>query len=668
VIPNIQPARYETNVSNIQHAFTIEMTPTLAKLLSSQTYTDKILAAIREPLSNAYDSHVRAGTLDTPVRLHLPTALEPHFSIRDFGTGLSHDDVIRLFFSYGVSDKRDTNNEIGGLGIGAKAFFAYTDQAVISSWFNGQKRTYSANKGPNGLPQGMLVSIEETDEPNGIELSYPVSAGEYFEFESKAVQILTYLKLNFECNKSLTIPDPAVLYSLTVDKYQVDILSGTDKPLVVMGGIAYTIPVDIWVHRCRESYNFVMRESFILHLPIGSVEISASRESLSPTEQDKAFIAEVLFKTRELLKATDWDATIAKANSWREAVEIRNNLGGFMHFEEYIVDGKKVPAEEVMKWRGFKTRGHFTLPDGSHPVMMVERKGRRGNVYASHIVNGHRIGSPIVAAYWMPSNKRIGWKDWYKENVDLSYYSNDRHLHFVTETMAEAEALAKVYGYDGVIRDGSQCRVPRANRKPVSPRPTGVVLVISWYTVTKVELKDIANPNEELIYIEGSKNGHVDLHVLRELTDAGIIKAKKLLVIDRFNMPKEKAEKQFSGMARSVKEWMAKYPELVDQEKLKANAIGAEISRYWHKDWCHLFTLRTEGHRFKFKLDNAEFKLGSTLLQDYVVPPSVTKQLKAIQKWHDTQLPKLPPTIQKHLKRNDYVSANSLFQLYEEMK
>ena len=668
MIPNIQTSRFETNVSNIQHAFTIEMTPTLAKLLSSQTYSDKLMAAIREPLSNAYDSHVRAGTIATHAAdLHLPTQLEPHFSIRDYGTGLSHDNVIRLFFSYGVSDKRGTNDEIGGLGIGAKAFFAYTDQAIITSWHNGMKRTYSANKGADGLPQGMLISVEETTELNGIELSYPVNNEDCSSFRTKVASVLTYLELKVNCNTELQIQKPKIIHSMDIDGYRMEIPAEAHVHRVVMGGIAYAVPNDIYITKCRELHGFACYESFLLYLPIGSVEISASRESLSPTEQDKVFIANLLGKMRSTLQSTDWGTTIEAASSWLDAVKLRSDLGGFMKFDEYLIDGKKVPAHEAMQWRGFRTIGQFVL-DGTQPVWTVTRKGRRGNAYQSTPFHTHHTDKPVRAAYWMPSNKRVGWKDWYRENVSLNYHPEDIHLHFFTETMEEAEALAKVFGYDGMIQDGTQCRVPRANRKPASPRPKGIVLSVGRWEIDKIELKDVADPNKELIYIEGSKEGHPDALKVREFLNAGIITASRLSVIDRFNMTKDKAEREFSGMARSLKEWMEKHPELVNKQKLRACAVGAELKAQWKNEWCKFHTMYREGSRFKFKMPEAEFRFTVSELEKYVSAPKITKELAYIQKWHDTQLPKLPSVIQRSLKSDGYINQDTLFQLYEEMK
>ena len=77
-----------SNVGEIGE-FRIRNSAKAFNILSSGLYANKIRAIIRELSCNAVDSHVAAGKSDTPFDIHLPNQLEPHFSIRDYGTGLN---------------------------------------------------------------------------------------------------------------------------------------------------------------------------------------------------------------------------------------------------------------------------------------------------------------------------------------------------------------------------------------------------------------------------------------------------------------------------------------------------------------------------------------------------------------------------------------------------
>jgi len=72
-----------SNVGEIGE-FRIRNSAKAFNILSSGLYANKIKAIIRELSCNAIDSHTAAGTTQ-PFEVHLPTTLEPWFSIRDFG-------------------------------------------------------------------------------------------------------------------------------------------------------------------------------------------------------------------------------------------------------------------------------------------------------------------------------------------------------------------------------------------------------------------------------------------------------------------------------------------------------------------------------------------------------------------------------------------------------
>jgi len=88
-----------SNVSEVGE-FRIRNSAKAFNILSSGLYANKIRAIIRELSCNATDSHVAAGRAGTAFDVHLPNALEPYFSIRDYGTGLSHDQVTSIYRKY----------------------------------------------------------------------------------------------------------------------------------------------------------------------------------------------------------------------------------------------------------------------------------------------------------------------------------------------------------------------------------------------------------------------------------------------------------------------------------------------------------------------------------------------------------------------------------------
>ena len=86
----------QTNCNVEGKSFSIKASPVAFDILSSKLYSNPTLAIIRELLTNAYDSHKAAGKEDIPIKVNLPGYMEPNFIIRDYGIGLSKEDVLEI--------------------------------------------------------------------------------------------------------------------------------------------------------------------------------------------------------------------------------------------------------------------------------------------------------------------------------------------------------------------------------------------------------------------------------------------------------------------------------------------------------------------------------------------------------------------------------------------
>jgi HSP90 family molecular chaperone len=114
-----------------ESGFTIAQTSKMFKILSDSLYSDKVMAVIRELSTNAYDSHISAGNKN-PFKVVLPNSANPNFIVRDYGTGLSQTDMENLYTTYGASNKNDSNDFVGCLGLGSKSPFAYSKSFTTS--------------------------------------------------------------------------------------------------------------------------------------------------------------------------------------------------------------------------------------------------------------------------------------------------------------------------------------------------------------------------------------------------------------------------------------------------------------------------------------------------------------------------------------------------------
>lgn len=281
-----------------QGSFGIKQSPKAFQILSSGLYSNKPMAIVRELSANAADAHVLNGNQKVPFEIKLPNRLDSQFYIKDFGPGLNHDQVMRLYTTYFDSTKSDSNDFIGGLGLGSKSPFSYTDAFTVEARQKGMKRTYSAFVAENGIPQIVQLGGESpTDEPDGLTVGFPVNPSDYSAFNKEAQRILPWFDpfptvLGAQINK-MEAPS-LVADQLSVHKsIPVWADGGYDgKTFVRMGHIIY--PLD-WSAAGLAEDQGMMRllksgqgRSFVFDVPIGSVEVAASREGLQYDRSSKA--------------------------------------------------------------------------------------------------------------------------------------------------------------------------------------------------------------------------------------------------------------------------------------------------------------------------------------------------------------------------------------------
>ena len=295
-----------SNLTNVKQ-FTIAGTDNIFQTLSSRLYTNPIRAIIRETVSNAIDAHIMAG-VDKKIKLHLPTAIEPEYYVEDFGIGMSEETIYQVYTQYGNSTKGESNDCIGGLGLGSKTPFSYTSQFMVISCKDGVKNTFTAFLDENGIPTIAKVDSCECNQP-GTKVSFPVEASDIVRFYDEAISTLLF---TMQMPEIIGEPD-YFLRNARVESFEefeearkciadntfissekvIRLIRNTSygSLLVEMGGVAYNVDWsevlggDRWEGLLSYYYNSA--DLVVLHLPIGSVSIQSSREALQYTDKTK---------------------------------------------------------------------------------------------------------------------------------------------------------------------------------------------------------------------------------------------------------------------------------------------------------------------------------------------------------------------------------------------
>lgn len=269
------------------------------QILSSGVYSDKIQAVIRELGTNAADSHVMAGKPDVPFKVHLPNSMEPFFSVEDWGIGLSHEEATTMYTTYFESDKTDSNDVTGCLGLGSKSPFAYTDSFTAVCIKDGKKNVYSLYIDEDGTPTIDHQYSGETNESNGVKITLPVKKEDFQSFISKARDVYRWFDVQptiVGCSDFAYPGDEEILLSSDDGTWSLVSESFGFQSVVVMANVAYPIFAnDIRQKRdINEAEKSLINHGLIIRVPTGSCDISASRERLSLNKTTLDTISHVL--------------------------------------------------------------------------------------------------------------------------------------------------------------------------------------------------------------------------------------------------------------------------------------------------------------------------------------------------------------------------------------
>lgn len=313
------------------------------RIIISGIYKDKRLAAVREPLFNAFDSHIESNRKDVPIQIHSPTNLEPWFSVRDFGLGMDKEMVTKTFMVLGISTKRDNNDVVGAKGIGSKAPWAYTDMFTVTSIHNGTRTAYSAYL-HKGLPRIAVLNESSTTEGNGVEIKFSVDPSDVDSFRTALKKCLTYVKMPYEINdpyvRDLIQHDaPHCWHRQEVDGWVVEFYHKRPQHenVVIMGQQPY-------VSAALKDY-----PACSVTLPIGACDVSPGREYTEEGEEDGGFgekLAAVI-KTVSDGIGSEIIAQLEKTNNILEAREFFLSRGHNYFITRYGVEWLRDRVGEI---------------------------------------------------------------------------------------------------------------------------------------------------------------------------------------------------------------------------------------------------------------------------------------------------------------------------------
>lgn len=300
MITNKNVNEIETSGMEVTKKFQIKASGKAFSILSSNLYSRKIHAILRELGCNALDAHKMAGCPEKQFDVFLPTTFDQKFYVRDYGTGISEEDMEKVYTVIFESTKDQSNDEIGCLGLGSKTPLSYTSNFIVKSYQDGVAKTYNIFLDKEGCPSYTKVAEVETDEENGLKVQFSVNPSDIWKFETAASDIYKWFDVKPNLvGKEIVIPENFYEAIHSGENYEIT-KEGNDSCLV-MGNIAYplrqyTNEINDSKDECHEVVkNFLNYYNIIGRVAIGWFDIAPSREEMSLDETSIENITKFLY-------------------------------------------------------------------------------------------------------------------------------------------------------------------------------------------------------------------------------------------------------------------------------------------------------------------------------------------------------------------------------------
>lgn len=337
-----------------EQSFKIALSSKIYSMLSDKLYSDRIGSVTREVCSNAWDGMkmkaLATGQPIEPFRVTLPTELEPHFIVEDFGVGMPDEQARELYSTLGLSTKEDSNDQIGAFGLGSKSPFAVTDTFTVENTYDGVTYYYLCLKSEDGLPGILATGSKVEDRPNGVKVIIP-SAGHNYRAYEKALQRQL---IAMEPKPIVTNGDVfnfAVPSLICENEFGYLLQNPGDFSLrgrtiyVRMGMVLYPVDIDQVLNYQQRSGLYEKLKSttaLIINVPIGAVEPVPSREALNYDPRTIKNIQacyeeyQKIYKQQLIDEVNKHTTPIAAYN---EIIKIQDTIGFNLMYEGIMING-----------------------------------------------------------------------------------------------------------------------------------------------------------------------------------------------------------------------------------------------------------------------------------------------------------------------------------------
>ena len=404
---------YYKDTSNLRRLKVNKYGAKAGYILTSGLYKDPFGSAIRETLTNAYDAMIYANKNPNDIEVDYD-AFEDKLIIKDFGIGLTDNEVKQLFTTFFASTKEDDAKVVGRFGLGAKSPFAYTDSFMIESRKDGFKTRYVATNN-SGFFRLVKLKVDATSEPDGVTVEIPVMNGCSIQDLAEIIAKTCYA-LGF-CPKILNKDLAKDVYAY----YSELIISALDErnfgdTRVIIGDIFWSDQKAVYVisgNTLVETYHY--RSYTGSMVIIGDFKVTPSRESIQN-------VSEII------------DEVSRQLTDFKELKALYYRCCNISTLTEEVVNDYKLLCQKVSELTGYEIKPF------SHKAQTLFKK-----IDHTDFVKTPSKLNLLERESVIPKNTyAIG----YNQEKHLIFYNKDRLLELLDHSI---DVLKSGYLQDGIL-------------------------------------------------------------------------------------------------------------------------------------------------------------------------------------------------------------------------
>jgi hypothetical protein len=357
------------------------------KMFSSNIYSNPIGSVVREISSNCFDSHIEAKVSD-PVILRLAKENNDlYISFIDVGVGISPERMKTQYASAFSSSKRDSNDQIGGFGVGSLSLMSYIEKHTKSYYlltrYNGIEYLYNIRKGLYE-PEADLIYEIQTTERNGTTIKLPIRNNDLDTFEKEITRQLFYFENIIFEGFSEKVKNNYTIIEGKNFLYRQGHYDGNVH--ISLGRVLYPINFSLF----DEDDNFNIYDwcnlPIALKLNVGDINVTVSRESIDYTEETKSFIRNKLLELKEELinLLIDQNKNITNLSDYYNSIEDSGTI--FLNKNKNFKITINDLVDEPNKYVIFNKYNSIKIPDQSYvlehfyDIHSYGKRGRRSSV------------------------------------------------------------------------------------------------------------------------------------------------------------------------------------------------------------------------------------------------------------------------------------------------